>query len=242
MVPREEPLCMLQLCLKEELVNILSLSILLTCSPILLHYILKTFSCIECVKLLLFKGNTNLVEVQDDNGWTAFHFVAYNNLHKIIEVLVDAEAKFAGNKQSVGYKLDKENRSAFHVAARVGAVPVMYELLKYYPDSWEIVDGMGRNVLHIAVEEEHEFVISYILSQGSTIGNSLLSQRDHKGNTPLHLIAKLACYVPEIMNEGKLEWKVDWNVTDYSHLTPLDVLQHREESHTLSHLVRELVL
>ncbi|KAL8157555.1 uncharacterized protein LOC141714195 [Apium graveolens] len=189
----------------------------------------------ECVKLLLSKGNTNLVEVQDDNGWTAFHVVAYNKLYEIIEVLVDAEAD-AGNK-SAGYKLDKEKRTAFHIAARVGAVGVMDELLKYYPDSWEMVDGMGRNVLHIAVEEKDKWLIIFILSQGSTTGNSLFSQRDHKGNTPLHLIAKFAYFVPEIMNQGKLDWEVDWKVTDYDNRTPLDILQYRQDTDTLAHTV-----
>lgn len=202
-----------------------------------LHAAVLTCRGGECVKLLLLKGkNTNLVEVQDDYGWTAFHFVAYKNFHRIVLLLV-AEDKYVGN-QSVGYKLDKKKRIAFHVAAYEGAVEVMAELLKYYPDSWEIVDGTGRNVMHIAVEENQRGVIAYILSQGSATSNNLLSQKDGEGNTPLHLIAKLACYIPELMDRGKLIWKVDWEVTNNNNLTPMDVLQCKQETDTLGHTRR----
>lgn len=201
-------------------------------------YFTKLFHVSECAKHLLLKGNTNLFEVQDDYGWTTFHFVANKDFHKIVRLLV-AEDKYVGN-HSVVYKLDKKDRIAFHVAAYEGHVLVMEELLKYYPDSWEIVDGTGRNVLHIAVEKNQRRVITYILSQGSATRNNLLSQRDNEGNAPLHLIAKLACYIPELMDEGKLDWKVDWEVTDNNNLTPLDVLQCKQETDTLSHTVREL--
>lgn len=204
-------------------------------------YITKPFHVSECVELLLIKllkKNTNLVEAQDDYGWTVFHFAAYKDFHRIVRLIL-AKEKYVGN-QSVVYKLDKKGRIAFHVAAYEGAVRVMKVLLEYYPDSWEIVDGTGRNVLHIAVEKNQRRVITFILSQGSATSNNLLNQRDNEGNTPLHLIAKLACYIPELMDEGKLDWKVDWEVTDNNNLTPLDVLQSKQETDTLSHTVREL--
>lgn len=87
------------------------------------------------------------------------------------------------------------------------------------------------------MEQEQREVISYILSLGSTTSNNLISQRDHKGNTPLHLIAKLAFYIPELMDIGKVDWKVDWEVTDYNNLTTLDVLQSKQETDTLDHKV-----
>ncbi|KAF1002028.1 protein ACCELERATED CELL DEATH 6-like [Apium graveolens] len=201
-----------------------------------LHAAVLTCGGGECVKLLLSKGNTDLVEVEDDYGWTVFHFAAYKHFHRIVELLL-AEDKYVGNR-SVVYKLDKKGRIAFHLAAYEGAVRVMVELLKYYPDSWEIVDGSGRNVLHIAVEKKQRRVITYILSQGSATSNNLLSQRDNEGNTPLHLIAKLACYIPQLMDQGKLDWKLDWEVTDYNNLTPLEVLQCKRETDTLPHTRR----
>lgn len=28
------------------------------------------------------------------------------------------------------------------------------------------------------------------------------------------------CYIPQLMDQGKLDWKVDWEVTDNNNLTP----------------------
>ncbi|XP_063940848.1 protein ACCELERATED CELL DEATH 6-like [Daucus carota subsp. sativus] len=47
-------------------------------------------------------------------------------------------------------------------------------------------------------------------------------QRDKDGNTPLHLITKLGCYVQELMDERT----IDWEVLNGENGTPLDHLMH----------------
>lgn len=182
---------------------------------------------------LLLERNKALVKETDDYGWTAFHYVAYNDLDTVVEPLVGADKYVAYLKDT------KYQRTALHIAAYQGNLSVMKKFVEFFPDSWEVADGNGRNILHIAIEENREKVISFILSRGFEASNSLLTKRDKNGNTPLHLIAKLGCYVPELMTRKALNWQVDWEVLDSKNCTPLDVLHSEQETHTLANQVLE---
>ncbi|XP_074362239.1 protein ACCELERATED CELL DEATH 6-like [Apium graveolens] len=169
----------------------------------------------ECLKILLDR-NKDLVKVADKYGWTAFHYVAYYDYDTLVESLVRAD-------RSVAYLADKKySRTALHVAAYKGSVGVMKELLKYFPDLVDILDMSGRNVLHIAVEKGQKDVIRFICSRGFKAINNLFIQKDIRdGNTPLHLIAMLGCYVEEVMDLKALDWEVLNNRDE----TPLDLLR-----------------
>ncbi|KAL8155106.1 hypothetical protein AgCh_000482 [Apium graveolens] len=187
----------------------------------------------ECVKLLLEKHEA-LVKVPDNYGWTAYHYVAYNNLDAILELLVAAD-----KTKSVAYLEDREyKRTALHVVAYTGNLCVLERFVEYFPDSWEMIDGNGRNILHIAVEENRKKVIEFILSRGFKASNNLLTKRDCNGNTPLHLITKFGCYVPELMVGKAPKLEIDWEVLDSKNYTPLDRLHSDHETHTLSNQVK----
>ncbi|KAK1401288.1 hypothetical protein POM88_000893 [Heracleum sosnowskyi] len=191
-----------------------------------LHAALLDEGGLACVKVLLNK-NKALTKVVDNYGWTAYHYVAYNNLDTIVEALVGD-----GADKSVAYLQDNEyKRTALHVAACKGNLRVLKKLIEYFPDSWEIEDGSGRNIFHIAVEQNRKEVIDFIMSRGFETSNNLMTKRDNNGNTPLHMIAKLGCYVPQLMGQT---WDVDWEVLDSKNLTPLDVLHSEQEKHTLA--------
>ena len=177
----------------------------------------------ECIKLILDK-NKDLIKVQDNYGWTVFHYVTYNDLYTTIEVL-------AGAGKSVAYLSDYcNNRTALHVAAYKGNIRVIEKLVEYFPDCWEMVDKNHQNILHIAVEKDRKEVIRYFLAQGREAYGNLLIQGDMEGNTPLHLIAKLGCYVQELMEERSL----DWEVLNNENLTPLDLMHFGEKLNTLT--------
>lgn len=186
------------------------------------------------MKLLLEKRK-ELIHIADNHGWTPFHFAAHGNAFTLVKDLV-------GAGKSVGYRSDKRfKRTPLHVAAFCGNVKVMEELVKYYPDTWEVVDGKGRNILHIALEENQNRVIRFILSRGFEANNNLFIQRDNEGNTPLHLMAKLRRYLPEIMNQREAYSEVDWEIIDDKNLTPLDVLYSGQETDTTANMVIALI-
>ncbi|KAL8107323.1 protein ACCELERATED CELL DEATH 6-like [Apium graveolens] len=182
-----------------------------------LHAALMSADGYECMRLLLEK-NEDLPKVADNNGWTAFHFAAHNNLWASIKDLVNAD-------KPVAYYADKKyKRTAIHIASYKGHTVVLSELLKYLPDAWESVDGNSQNILHIAVKQKQKIVISFILSKD--MKTTLFSQRDIDGSTPLHLIAKLGYYTEELQNAGN--WNADWDMVNDTNFTPKDMFHEKQ--------------
>lgn len=183
------------------------------------------------MKLLLEKNN-DLIKIADNNGWTAFHYAANNNLYTLVGDLLNVD-------KSVAYLGDKKyKRTAIHVAAYKGHISVLSELLKYLPDAWESVDGNCQNILHIAVTQDQKDVIRFILSGlilKFDIKSTLFIQRDKEGDTPLHLIAKFGFYFPDLQYRDY--WNADWDVVNNTNFTPLDVFYQRQTG-TQSHEVR----
>ncbi|WOH14593.1 hypothetical protein DCAR_0934113 [Daucus carota subsp. sativus] len=108
----------------------------------------------ECVQRLL-DWNIGLLKEVDDYGWTVFHYAAHNDLHTIVELIIGLLV--ADEDKYVAYHKDKMyGRTPLHIAAYTGNVDVMKTFVKHFPDCWEITDGSGRNILHIAVEEDRK--------------------------------------------------------------------------------------
>ena len=166
---------------------------------------------------LLLESNSHLICVADNDGWTPFHFAADNNQYYSIGFLL-------GVNSNVAYLPDnKYKKTALHVAAYKGYHKVVEKLLEYLPDMWESVDGNGQNILHIAVQQYKKPLLKFVLSKTRKFDtlNTLIIQRDHEGNTPFHLVAKLGYNVPEMR-----EWlqKTDQYIVDNTNLTPSEVV------------------
>lgn len=173
--------------------------------------------------------NKDIIRVADNNGWTAFHYMAHNNMCLWLEYLLSVD-------RSVAYQVDKKyKRTPLHVAAYKGHYFVLRILLKNLPDAWDHVDVNGQNIFHIALMQDKNDVIKLILSETMRrfdIKNTLFIQRDSQGNTPLHLIAKYKHYIPELQH-----WSADWDVVNCSNLTPPEVF-YQEHKATLINEVR----
>ncbi|KAL1804396.1 hypothetical protein ACET3Z_033043 [Daucus carota] len=179
-----------------------------------------------CVKLLLEKER-GLIKKADSYGWTAFHYAAHNDLYSIVKDLVAAD-------KSVGYLTDLyHGKTALHVAAYQGNYIVMHKLVQYFPDSLQTVDWQGRNILHIAAEQDQKKVINFIMSLNYKELNKLMNRRDREGNTPLHLVARFGCYLKKLMVLTKGS---DWDVLNNEGLSPLDVIDDVPiDSYTAGH-------
>ncbi|KAL8111591.1 protein ACCELERATED CELL DEATH 6-like [Apium graveolens] len=190
-----------------------------------LHAAAMNRSGYECMKLLLNKRK-DLIKIADNHGWTAYHYVAYNGIYEIVKDLVRVD-------KSVGYLVEKEHkRTALHIAAYSNKIDTLWELVKCFPDCWEVVDGNGQNILHIALEQyisnpRAAHTVRFIIRQGFKASNNLLNQRNNDGITPLHMIANSECYVEQLTDPTRADWVVDWDVVDKNNDTPLDVLHDR---------------
>ncbi|KAL1834540.1 hypothetical protein ACET3Z_004191 [Daucus carota] len=110
-----------------------------------------------------------------------------------------------------------------HVAAYKGYTKVIKKLLKYLPDIVDSVDGSGQNIFHIALKQNQDSLLKFILSKTWKFDtlNTLIIQKDKEGNTPLHLVGKLGYHIP-----GLPQWiqKIDQEVVDDTNLTPAEAL------------------
>ncbi|KAJ6878166.1 protein ACCELERATED CELL DEATH 6 [Populus alba x Populus x berolinensis] len=82
---------------------------------------------------------------------------------------------------------DQEGNYPIHLACKRGSVALLKEFLKVIPYPNEFINKKGQNILHVAAQNEHGFLIMYILEQDQKIVETLLNAMDEDGNTPLHL-------------------------------------------------------
>ncbi|TXG74288.1 hypothetical protein EZV62_002867 [Acer yangbiense] len=107
--------------------------------------------------------------------------VLHNNRNLAISACVVPVAMYAFI-ELVTYKADNEGKIALHVAAGLGRVNVMQELMSTCPSCCEMVDKRGWNVLPFALESTNRKAIKLIL-ENPWLGN-LINEKDENGNTP----------------------------------------------------------
>ncbi|CAL5347306.1 unnamed protein product [Camellia sinensis] len=166
---------------------------------------------VGCTRKLL-QWRPALSKEADAYGWTPLHYAARFGYVLRARDLLNAD-------KSVAYIADKDDKkTALHLAASQGHVRVIEELISHCMDCWEIVDGRGQNMLHIAVKNGKKGAIKFILQNFPL--SSLINQKDFDGNTPLHLLAASDCYEAGLVKHPK----ADMMAFNNDSLTPLDVV------------------
>ncbi|XP_011037456.1 PREDICTED: ankyrin repeat-containing protein At2g01680-like [Populus euphratica] len=82
---------------------------------------------------------------------------------------------------------DQKGNYPIHLACKEGSVALLKEFLKVIPYANEFINKKKQNILHVAAQNGHGFLIMYILEQDQKIVKALLNAMDEDGNTPLHL-------------------------------------------------------
>uniref|UniRef100_A0A803QND3 PGG domain-containing protein n=1 Tax=Cannabis sativa TaxID=3483 RepID=A0A803QND3_CANSA len=112
-----------------------------------------------------------------------------NNL-EIVKMLLEKD-------ESSAYFKDKNGTTALHMAASnpFRGYEIVKEILSRCPDSYEVVDDEGKNLLHYAVRKQSPSTLKLILDHSSLLNNYLLNRKDNEGNTPLlHVFATSTKY------------------------------------------------
>ncbi|CAL5413464.1 unnamed protein product [Camellia sinensis] len=130
----------------------------------------------------LLEWKQDLIKEADEYGWTPLHYAARcRNVNGVRQLLKkDKSAAYITTA-------DKDDgKTALHIAAAQGCKSVMKEILLQCPDCWEMVNGKGQNVLHVAMDMELKGAIEFL--KENPWSSHLKKQKDIEGNTPLHLL------------------------------------------------------
>jgi ankyrin repeat protein len=125
------------------------------------------------VEELLEKGAD--IEATDDEGATAFHYAARDNLFEVVEVLLNHQANF-GAKNGTG-------NTPLHLAAQNGHYEVCQTIIEKNPKLVDFASKLGGNTpLHEAASRGHTDIIELLIEFKANI-----EQTNIQGLTPLHI-------------------------------------------------------
>lgn len=181
---------------------------------------------------MILGWNKDLIKQADRHrGSTPLHVAASWGHHDVISLLLDADP-------SAAYQPDHDGAFPIHVAAYGGEVRAVSILLgldnhrkcaglcsgerrrRDLRGCAELRDGRGRSFLHVAVEEQRQFVVEYACKLGN-LSPAVMNMQDDDGNTALHLAVKASKM--RIFKPLMERRQVELNLTNNKGETPLDI-------------------
>ncbi|XP_017232772.2 uncharacterized protein LOC108206862 isoform X1 [Daucus carota subsp. sativus] len=158
------------------------------------------------LSLLNNRGVQDLVTFYDNLGWTILHHAVYYEHNSIIGIIIEAQKTYGH-----GFIYPDKTSTPFHIAVQKGYVSTMKLLLKLWPSSSSAyidVDKNGRNILHLAALQNGKEMIQCILKYCPQINKEFVNKKDEDGNTPLHLLIRGGCFIPEFLRYQGLDIKI----------------------------------
>ncbi|XP_019191270.1 PREDICTED: protein ACCELERATED CELL DEATH 6-like [Ipomoea nil] len=171
-----------------------------------------------CVRLLL-NWKQDLVEEEDEEGWTPLHHAAKKgNVEAIRQIL--RFNKTAAYRRT-GRQDDGGNggwTTAVHIAASHGHSQVLKEIFSHCPDCCEMVNSKSQNFLHVTILNNESRTLKFGLADRNF--EHLIDEKDRDGNTPLHLLAASRCHPRNLIAHPRAN-KRTYNNENF---TPLDIV------------------
>lgn len=130
------------------------------------------------LNLLLVPNRQNLFNARDEEKRSVLSYAASVGYDDGVQRLLQAF-------ENIAYVKDPDGFFPIHSACRRGHLGALQAILQSCPDTIELLNLQGQNVLHVAAECGKTEVVKYILRNEQYA--NLINQKDHTGNTPLHL-------------------------------------------------------
>lgn len=177
------------------------------------------FIYIDCVRIILERA-PRLVTYGNNVGWTPLHLAAYYRFDSVLKIIVDTQVS---TRYQCVYKDGVP--TPLCVAAKEQHTSTVIQLLGLLPALITAADSEGRNILHFAAVKSNKEMIRGILKHCPPNKiDKILNYKDCHGNTPLHLLIREGCFVPELIKHKG----VDTMAKNNANWTPLDMLYYQD--------------
>ncbi|WVZ66154.1 hypothetical protein U9M48_015420 [Paspalum notatum var. saurae] len=163
-------------------------------------------------EILESEQGSALLTTSDSSGRTPLHYALSHSQHGVVSLLLSVEASLARVP-------DNEGMFPVHVAAMMGSIRNISELVERCPEYAELEDGQGRNLLHCAIEHDQGNVVGFICRDDAFA--ALLNAMDYEGNTPVHLAVKYGR--PRMVSLLLQNMSVEVGITNRDGLTAADL-------------------
>ncbi len=124
-------------------------------------------------------SDADLLEIKDDNGWTALHLAVIFGYTEVAKAIID---KYPCTLDTT----DKNWCTALHLAAASGHTEVVKAIIKKNSDTLKATNKSGWTALHLAAMNGHTEVVKAIIKKNS---DTLKDKVKRTGWTALHWAA-----------------------------------------------------
>lgn len=169
----------------------------------------------------ILRMKTTVIHIKDENKQTPLHYAASINFAEGVQLLLDKHKMDIIEKDVNGF-------FPIHCASKYGHVGILMKLLHNCLDAREFVTQDGQNILHVAAMYGKYGVVRYILKTPGL--ELLLNEKDHEGDTPLHLAA--TNWHPKVVSCLTWDKRVDLNLVNNKGLTALEVSEENTDGIT----------
>ena len=121
----------------------------------------------------------------DQRGFTPLHYAAHMGNFNAVKTFLEK-----GMGREAAYMKNSDGNTALHLATVSHDRQTMLQIIEQCPDSSELVNNKGWNILHCAAQKDIivDSPMKEILQSRTSLGN-LINEKDAQGNTPLHHVA-----------------------------------------------------
>lgn len=171
----------------------------------------------------LLEEDETLVTYEDHRRWTPLHYAAFYKFDSVLEMIVEkqrrAKYQFVANK-------DVFAETPLIVAVREGHTSTAMEFLKLLPpSSFTNATSGGQNILHIMASQSNKEMIHSFLRFSPSGIDTILNAEDRDMNTPLRILVRQGCYVPEFIKDVR----VDKTRKNKDYRTPLEMIYFNDK-------------